>query len=553
MVGSRGVYRAEDDPEYLDLVRLVSEEGIGGVIWFLSTPLETADLNHRLAAKAKVPLLVAADLEAGPGMRFPDLVFGPSAMAVAATGDLDLADAARPRDGRGGPRPRHPRRLRPGRRREQQPRQPRHQREELRRGAGRRRPLRRGDREGAPGRRRPGDAQALPRARRHRHRLAPLPPGPRLRPRAARRRRARPVPGRPRGGSPERHDRAPRRPGARRDAGPRPCRTRRGRTTSPRTSPRSSRKGTLPATLSHGITTKLLREEMRFDGLVFTDAMTMGGVVAHFETGEAAVRVLEAGGDVVLMPPDAKVAIEAIVGAVKSGRLPEARLDQAVARVLAEKERLGLFRETEPPAPGDRPPGRNARPEGDRGGGRPARPDARPRGATGPSRFRSESKLLALAIHDDRASVAIDTTLQAELKKRAAAVDYVRLDPTSCAGEGSRRRREGGRGRRRPRRPLRPAPLRTRDDRDPGGREGGDRRSPRLRQAGRRRLVREPLPPARRARRSPPTSAATARRPSSSRRPSGALYGEAAIEGRLPVTIPGIAPRGTGLRKEAVK
>ncbi len=92
MVGSRGIYRAEDDPEYLDLARLVSEEGIGGVIWFLSTPLETADLNHRLAAKAKVPLLVAADLESGPGMRFPDLVFGPSAMAVAATGDLDLAE-----------------------------------------------------------------------------------------------------------------------------------------------------------------------------------------------------------------------------------------------------------------------------------------------------------------------------------------------------------------------------------------------------------------------------------------------------------------------------
>ena len=52
--GSRGIYRAEDDPEYLDLVRLVSEEGIGGVVWFLSTPLETVDLNHRLAAKAKV-------------------------------------------------------------------------------------------------------------------------------------------------------------------------------------------------------------------------------------------------------------------------------------------------------------------------------------------------------------------------------------------------------------------------------------------------------------------------------------------------------------------
>jgi len=91
MVASRGVYRAEDDPDFLELARLVSEEGVGGVIWFLGTPLETADLNHRLNARAKLPLLVAADLEAGPGMRFPDLVLGPSAMAVAATGDLALA------------------------------------------------------------------------------------------------------------------------------------------------------------------------------------------------------------------------------------------------------------------------------------------------------------------------------------------------------------------------------------------------------------------------------------------------------------------------------
>ena len=220
MVGSRGIYRAEDDPEYLDLVRLVSEEGIGGVIWFLSTPLETADLNHRLAAKAKVPLLVAADLEAGPGMRFPDLVFGPSAMAVAATGDLDLAE----------------RRARataeaaralgihvvfaPVADVNNNPDNPVINVRSF------------GEEPVAVGRFVAATVKGLqeggvlatlkhfPGPRRHRHRLAPFPSGPRIRSRAARRRRARPVPGRPRRGGPKRHDRSPRRPGARPDAGP---------------------------------------------------------------------------------------------------------------------------------------------------------------------------------------------------------------------------------------------------------------------------------------------------------------------------------------------
>ncbi|MRR11435.1 hypothetical protein EG835_02915, partial [bacterium] len=429
MVGSRGIYRAEDDPEYLDLVRLVSEEGIGGVIWFLSTPLETADLNHRLAAKAKVPLLVAADLEAGPGMRFPDLVFGPSAMAVAATGDLDLAarrarataDAARAlgihvvfapvADVNNNP--------------DNTVINVRSFGEEpvavgrfvaatvkgLQSG-GVLATLKHfpGHGDTATDSHRSLPVLAFDRARLDAIELVPF--------RAGLEAGARSVM--------TAHLAVPDL-----DATPVPVLENAPRThdfTDDVTEVEGN--GTIPATLSAGITTKLLREEMRFDGLVFTDAMTMGGVVAHFETGEAAVRVLEAGGDVVLMPPDAKVAIEAIVAAVKSGRLPEARLDQAVGRMLAEKERLGLFRERGLPLQ------EIARRAGTRAQKATEEEVARRgltlvREADGALPLLSGARLLALAIHDDRASVAIDTTLQAELKKRAAAVDYVRLDPTS--------------------------------------------------------------------------------------------------------------------------
>ncbi len=550
MVASRGIYRAEDDPEYLDLVRLVSEEGIGGVIWFLSTPLETADLNHRLTAKAKVPLLFAADLEAGPGMRFPDLVFGPSAMAVAATGDLDLAE-----------------------------------------------------------RRARGTAEAA-RALGIHVVFAPVadvnnnPDNPVINvrsfgeePAAVGRFVAATVKGLQEGGvlatlkhfpghgdtATDSHrslpvlafDRArldavelvPFRAGL--DAGARSVMTAHLSvpaldatpvpvlTNPPRTHDFTEdvteveKGGTLPATLSPGITTKLLREEMRFGGLVFTDSMAMGGVVAHFEAGEAAVRVLEAGGDVVLMPPDAKAAVDAIVAAVTSGRLPESRLDQSVARVLAEKERLGLFRERGIPLQ------EIASRAGTRAQKATEEEVARRgltlvREAEGALPLRSGTKLLALAIHDDRASVAIDTTLQSELKERAAVVDYVRLDPTSCAGEGAALADRAA---------TTDAILVALFVRPRSGR--GTLEIPAEGKAAIAALLASGRPVVAVSFGSPYllrdvpalTTYLCAYGPQALVQSAAvrALFGEAGIEGRLPVTIPGVAPRGTGLRKEAVK
>jgi beta-N-acetylhexosaminidase len=97
-----------------------------------------------------------------------------------------------------------------------------------------------------------------------------------------------------------------------------------------------------PATLSPNILTDLLRKRLGFQGLVITDALDMGGITARYAPGEAAVRAFLAGADALLMPPVPDAAYEAVVAAVKSGRVPEERLDASVRRLLEAKARLGL-------------------------------------------------------------------------------------------------------------------------------------------------------------------------------------------------------------------
>ena len=98
----------------------------------------------------------------------------------------------------------------------------------------------------------------------------------------------------------------------------------------------------LPATLSPAILTSLLRDQLAFKGIVITDALGMGAIVNGFGVGDAAVRALEAGADTLLMPADADAAIRAVVAAVQSGRLTRVRIQASVAKLLAAKERLGL-------------------------------------------------------------------------------------------------------------------------------------------------------------------------------------------------------------------
>jgi len=97
-----------------------------------------------------------------------------------------------------------------------------------------------------------------------------------------------------------------------------------------------------PSTLSPEVLTNVLRGEMGFDGIVFTDAMDMSAIARQHRSGEAAVRALEAGADVILMPASVSGAIEGIVDAVGHGRITEERLDRSVLRVLETKERMRL-------------------------------------------------------------------------------------------------------------------------------------------------------------------------------------------------------------------
>ena len=98
----------------------------------------------------------------------------------------------------------------------------------------------------------------------------------------------------------------------------------------------------MPATVSPGLSTGLLKKEMGFSGLVVTDAMVMRGVASRFGPAESVVRALKAGADLILMPPDPDIAVDAIVKAVRRGEIDEARVDSSVKKLLALKQRMGL-------------------------------------------------------------------------------------------------------------------------------------------------------------------------------------------------------------------
>jgi len=97
-----------------------------------------------------------------------------------------------------------------------------------------------------------------------------------------------------------------------------------------------------PTTLSEPIVSGVLRRELAFRGLIYTDSMGMQGVTNMHAPGEAAVRAVLAGNDIVLHSPDDGAAFAGIVEAVKSGRIPMARLDASVMRILRAKARARL-------------------------------------------------------------------------------------------------------------------------------------------------------------------------------------------------------------------
>lgn len=103
-------------------------------------------------------------------------------------------------------------------------------------------------------------------------------------------------------------------------------------------------KGTMPTTLSP-VMNGILRNDLHFNGLIVTDAMSMSGLTIYFTQQEASVRAIEAGADLLLKPADPDAAFQGVREAVKNGRLTEKRIEESARKLLAAKYDLGLVRQ----------------------------------------------------------------------------------------------------------------------------------------------------------------------------------------------------------------
>ena len=340
VVSAHGIFMAESSWGYQELLRQIRDNHTGGLIWFVSNVYESSLMNARLQAAARVPLLVSADLESGIGMRFLDTTFWPSAMAIAATGDPALAEA----EGRVVAREaklvgvNHI--LAPiadvnvdadnpvinTRSFGEDPRDVSRYVTAFIRGVQSEHVLATAKHFPGHGDTHVDSHRAMPilgadRARLENVELLPF--------RAAIEAGVQSIM--------IGHLAVPalddelvpvRRPGA----GENPYGTAESEV---------PQNGTMPATTSKKIVGELLRRDLKYDGLVISDAMDMGGITEHFDAGEAAVRAIEAGQDQVLMSPDVDAAIKAVKAAVTSGRLSEARIDESVRRILNAKAFAG--------------------------------------------------------------------------------------------------------------------------------------------------------------------------------------------------------------------
>lgn len=99
----------------------------------------------------------------------------------------------------------------------------------------------------------------------------------------------------------------------------------------------------IPATISYNIMTKLLRNELGFNGLIVTDALIMNSIVDEMDFVQAAVKAIKAGCDIILVPPDPILTVDGIVNSVVNNDLDEELINQSVKRIFQTKEKIGLF------------------------------------------------------------------------------------------------------------------------------------------------------------------------------------------------------------------
>jgi beta-glucosidase-like glycosyl hydrolase len=342
-VGINAGYTPQDSDAYQSLRRQIVENHVGGIILFRGGVYESVHLVNRMQTLAKRPLLISADLEAGAGMRFDDTVNFPWNMAIAATGDPELARRA------GQMTARESRALGV------------HQvfapvvdvnnnaanpvinvrsygedpREVARFGAAFTEGLQRGG-VIATAKHFPGHGDTSVDS----HRGLPI-----INVSRARLDSIELVPFRETiaagvGAIMPSHialpqlDKTPVKP-LPQSAIIRPVYNEEGAEV-------MSENATLPATLSPKILTDILRKDLNFDGMIVTDAMDMSGLTIYFTQSDAAVRAVQAGADVLLKPADADACIRGLREAVQSGTLTEKRIEESARRVLVAKFDLGL-------------------------------------------------------------------------------------------------------------------------------------------------------------------------------------------------------------------
>ena len=100
-----------------------------------------------------------------------------------------------------------------------------------------------------------------------------------------------------------------------------------------------------PCDFSYDVVTGMLREELGFEGLIVTDSHEMGAISYYYDCGEAALRAVQAGCDVVLMPQSKTEAFEALRTALEEGTLTEERINESVLRILSLKYKYGIITE----------------------------------------------------------------------------------------------------------------------------------------------------------------------------------------------------------------
>ena len=92
-----------------------------------------------------------------------------------------------------------------------------------------------------------------------------------------------------------------------------------------------------PASLSPKMITEILRGQLGYQGIVITDAMGMKAITEYYTSADAAVKALQAGADVILMPENYEEAYNGVLEAVNNGTLTEERIDESLRRIFRVK------------------------------------------------------------------------------------------------------------------------------------------------------------------------------------------------------------------------